>query len=862
MDDLQQEITKWLHTQQAWIQEAALKLLQNNKLSEDDFIELVDLLKTPEGQEKTSTRQFPIINGAGAAINNVRIESIGSIRGIDNLSPKSPLSFGKGNLTVIYGNNGTGKSGYTRILKKACGKAQAADLKSNVFIDQPVIKDCTITYNLNGLSTSRNWIANSPPIEDLIATDIFDSNASLVYLGGERPAAYTPPAIAFFESLVSTLKLIKSRLQTEQDNLASQKPKLPPEHINTKAGQSYTLLTATQKEIELSHILIWNDEDKVALTQKNERLTQADPVAQAKIKRTQNQQITSLAQALKNGIAAVSPKNCNIYYQLRNDAKQKRQTATEGAIATTGLTKFDGVGDITWRALWQAAKDYSLKFAYPLQDFPVTSVNSRCPLCHQELDVEAKQRLKDFETYVQGVLEKNAVAAEAALKLAIDSIPIVPTDEELQTKCQAAGVAEGTWLELIQKAWQEMATLFTEIKDEKLTNICAGLNAGKITVTTLLDTKAIELEAEAAQYDEDALAFDKIAITKEISELKAKEWTAQQAEAIRFELKRLKDFQQYETFKRYTNTTATSKKSGEISEKIITDAYIKRFNIELLKLKAKNLKDELVKTRTDSGRPLHQIQLKGLVIAGTTPNQILSDGEHRIVSLAAFLADVTGKNARTPFIFDDPISSLDQDYEWNVSTRLIELANDRQVLIFTHRLSLYSAIEDAAKKEGDAWKKAHLNQLCIELFNGTTGHPVSPEAWNSATKESNNILIGRLDAAKKMADAGDIPGYKIHAQSICTDFRKLLERTVENDLLNDIVKRHRRSVTTDNRIGHLSKITHGDCEYIDDLMTKYSCYEHSQSQEAAPAFIPEEAELRADLIGLKTWRGEFKERAA
>src|SRR5471032_1953905 len=92
MDDLQQEITKWLHTQQAWIQEAALKLLQNNKLSEDDFIELVDLLKTPEGQEKTSTRQFPIINGAGAAINNVRIESIGSIRGIDNLSPKSPLS--------------------------------------------------------------------------------------------------------------------------------------------------------------------------------------------------------------------------------------------------------------------------------------------------------------------------------------------------------------------------------------------------------------------------------------------------------------------------------------------------------------------------------------------------------------------------------------------------------------------------------------------------------------------------------------------------------------------------------------------------------------------------------------------------
>lgn len=862
MDDLQKEITKWLHTQQDWIQETGLKLLKNNILTDDHIAELVALLKTPAGQAKTSTRIFPIINGAGAAVNNIRIESIGPIHGIDNLSPRAPLSFGKGNLTVIYGNNGAGKSGYTRILKKACGKAQAEDLKSNVFKDQPAVKDCTITYNLNGAPVPCNWIANSPPIEDLIATDIFDSNASRVYLGGERPAAYTPPVIAFFESIVSTCKLIKARLQAEQDILVSQKPKLPPEYINTKAGQSYSLLTATQKEADLVNILNWNEGDQASLASLNERLTQADPAAQAKTKRTQKQQIINLTQSLKKAAALVSPESCRTFHQLRADAAVKRQTATEGAIATTGLAKFDGVGDATWRALWLAAKDYSIKFAYPQQEFPVTSDNSLCPLCHQELNAEAKQRLKDFETYVQGVLEQDAKAAELALKLAIDALPAIPANEELQTKCQAAGIANGNWLEQIQKAWQAIGTSLTEIKIENAVNASAGLDAARIAITVTLDAKAVELEAEAVQYDKDALAFDRVAITKDISELKAREWTAQQAEAIRIELKRLKDYQQYESFKRCTSTTAASKKSGEISEKIITDAYIKRFNSELIKLKAKNLKVELVKTRTDSGLPLHQIKLQGLVAVGTTPSQVLSDGEHRIVSLAAFLADVTGKDARTPFIFDDPISSLDQDYEWNVATRLIELANDRQVLVFTHRLSLYSAIEDAAKKEGDPWKKAHLNQLCIESFNGTTGHPAAPEAWNSPTKESNNILISRLDAAKKLADAGDMAGYKIYAQSICTDFRKLLERTVENDLLNDIVKRHRRSVTTDNRIGQLSKITHEDCKYIDDLMTKYSCYEHSQSQEAAPAFIPDEAELRIDLLGLQTWRGTFKARAA
>jgi hypothetical protein len=42
-------------------------------------------------------------------------------------------------------------------------------------------------------------------------------------------------------------------------------------------------------------------------------------------------------------------------------------------------------------------------------------------------------------------------------------------------------------------------------------------------------------------------------------------------------------------------------------------------------------------------------------------------------------------------------------------------------------------------------------------------------------------------------------------------------------------------------------------------MTKYSCYEHSQSWET-PSFVPEEPELREDLESLKKWREDFKKR--
>jgi energy-coupling factor transporter ATP-binding protein EcfA2 len=92
----------------------------------------------------------------------------------------------------------------------------------------------------------------------------------------------------------------------------------------------------------------------------------------------------------------------------------------------------------------------------------------------------------------------------------------------------------------------------------------------------------------------------------------------------------------------------------------------------------------------------------GLTLIGAKgtrpPEDILSEGETRIVALAAFLADITGSNQVAPFIFDDPISSLDQDFEERVVARLVDLAHTRQVIIFTHRMSLVTLLEAQLRK--------------------------------------------------------------------------------------------------------------------------------------------------------------------
>ena len=82
---------------------------------------------------------------------------------------------------------------------------------------------------------------------------------------------------------------------------------------------------------------------------------------------------------------------------------------------------------------------------------------------------------------------------------------------------------------------------------------------------------------------------------------------------------------------------------------------------------------------------------------------------------------------------------------------------------------------------------------------------------------------------------------------------------IEFELIADVVQRYRRAINTMGKISNLAKISEEDFKYFDDLMTKYSRYEHSQPLET-PVPLPEPDELETDFNGLKAWQAEFKKR--
>lgn len=102
---------------------------------------------------------------------------------------------------------------------------------------------------------------------------------------------------------------------------------------------------------------------------------------------------------------------------------------------------------------------------------------------------------------------------------------------------------------------------------------------------------------------------------------------------------------------------------------------------------------------------------------------------------------------------------------------------------------------------------------------------------------------------------------KQNCHEIYGDFRILIERLVETVFLAVVGQRHRRAVNTKGKIENPLKINADDCALVDEMISKYSCYEHSQSAEV-PVDVPEPDDLACDIDRMTTWHAEFSERSA
>ena len=852
----------WLALRPRWLQTAASNMLAKRGLPDPDDIEALASLCMEEAGGTGKDKFKSLGSGAlGAAQKrpHLHLDGLTKVIGVNAILNDAELEFGDSSLIAIYGPNGTGKSGYSRLLKHACGSRAKEDILPNVFQEKPLAPSACVNLTYGGVAKSIEWTLTNETNGVLKEVHIFDAHAAALYFGQKNKASYEPRRVRFVTSLIKISDGVTSNLDARKNALPSKMPIVPGNLLLTTGAKWATALSASTKDSEIAVRCTFTSELEAerlnveqSINQKNipERLatiaTNLSTIA------TTEKYISGLKATFHDDIATPIIK-------ARADAVTKRKTATEEASNVFAKASLDGVGKETWQSLWEEARKYSEHSAYHGHAFPFTGEGSQCVLCQQQLDSNAKTRLVSFEDYVKGALEAAAKKAEKKLKDLVSNGPTMPEENAWQLQCGIlqldAPFTKSSHAELKLRLDAILAAMdpanihqfdWTPF-EQKASALRNGLEAEQKTLNDLRnDEKRKEFEAR-------------------LTELQCMKWLAENKQSITDEVLRRKKLKEIDTALALTKTNTLTTKVNELSDLETAKEYQDRFLAELEQLGGKKIPISTSNKKQGKGKVSIGLAIKSGKSTAEAKS-ILSEGESRIVALAAFLADIAGSGEPTPFIFDDPISSLDQTYEEAVVQRLVDLSKTRQVIIFTHRLSMIALLDDAVekvRKQAEAANEPSPVKLLTHTLHklGASAGIVekSTVKHSNIQKSANALRDQEMTKLRKALDAKDVDGYGRQAMYIYSTFRTLVEDSVEKLLMNGVVVRFRRSVETKNKIGALAKITTADCVLIEDLMTRYSVPIHSQPFDLT-AETPDYDKLKEDIERFATWVSEFATR--
>jgi len=221
--------------------------------------------------------------------------------------------------------------------------------------------------------------------------------------------------------------------------------------------------------------------------------------------------------------------------------------------------------------------------------------------------------------------------------------------------------------------------------------------------------------------------------------------------------------------------------------------------------------------------------------------EVLSEGEHRVVALACFLAEARQLPGQPPLVIDDPVSSLDHIRRDRVAERLVEEAKNRQVIVLTHELTFYTDVIAKAAEH-----QVPLRRRSLVRAQGGYGHvDGSGEPWPA--KEVNQRLHvlehDKLPTLRELYKASD-PTYREQARNFGELLRETWERLIEEGLFGKVVIRFRSSVDT-QRLREIAV----DDEVWSEIhwgMTRTSKWVHDQPA-ASGALPPSPDQLKEEI---------------
>ena len=848
-DELQITLIDWIRKRPNWFTYPLYDILNLKIVEEKDIERYTDLCinEILNGVTPLSI-DFNQLNIYIEA-SKVALLEISSMENVNAIAPDKKLIFEECGLTVVYGDNGSGKSGYVRALKKACGIPGSEPIKGNIFSSRggkTVAPKCNIK-----LSTSDELIEcdlSSEAKATLKGVSIFDTSISNDYIGRTREASFEPRIFRVLNRLAEVIDEVKQNIAKKRKSLKIVTPN-PPEEIREALF--------FKKFRNISHDTVFSENDfEWTETNGEELLRSKDMLDEKNIsekilalnKRERYIiQIEKYVDSMIEFFTIQRIEELNNYFELLE--KYQQEYAVLSGKFFEQANHIDRLSQETaaWRNLWKYANDYTI-YLNNIQE-----EREACPLCNQNMEKHILSRYLTIDDYVNNKIHKEIekmqekiknwattkfiVLDEETIKILLDNCDLKDYQKNIEFKVL---VATRKIYDLKNLDFEKIERNYS-LKELDLSLVSEQLNWEKRTIliekkkyTDLLETEEVVL------------------LKKQIHDLEAKKFCSYHKNEYQLVKESLQKNLEYEKAERLAVTNAITLLTSMLADEILLKEYEGRFNSELNRLTYGKVEVKLIKAKREKGRVPFKIIMEDANGKGHSPNEILSEGEQRVVSIAAYIADNLLGESHGPFVFDDPISSLDFEFEGSTINRIVDLAKTRQVIVFTHRISMVCALKEACKNIN-----VKFNDISIVSTERLKGIPTTGILQKTKVKESLNLLLNTdIPRIKKIDIASR--DYQLGIIGLCSSFRTIVEKSIEDILMCGITARFERNIHSTNVL-RLKKLKDYDSEIVDRMMTKYSFNEHSQSDET-PFRPPALSDIEKDITDFQGWATEASSR--
>jgi hypothetical protein len=707
-----------------------------------------------------------------------RLLRVHSPSGINQLPHSAALTFAEG-LTVIYGGNGVGKSGFARILSNACFSRQQHPIYPDVF-DENAPQSPSATIEItdaagNVTSLSFDGVTEHPMLKRGFA--VFDSEVAQRHLKDTSPLGFAPTGFDVFAEMARGYAALQTKLAADiarrQRENSFGKAFIGP---TTPASTAAATLSRFTDLDTLRALASFGDNERARIEQLQAQADQLRVNApDAEIKRltdarphlaTLKSQLAAARGALSDDALAADRRLSVLLVEAAGEVA--RQSAAQ--FSHQGL---QGVGSSDWSDMIAAAGRLGVQ-----QHLHYPAKGDICLLCQQPLDTNARDLFARYSVFLTGEARKKLEDAKARLQTRradLSAIQLTPTAEGSVVHNFLAQSHPGI-LTAIDESTAKMAALraallaafdghgehpgaialpdFDDVIDDIIARLDSDLNRLRQSDIPA-SLKAVDDERTALRHRE-VLSQNLLDMIRFVNDAK---WIAKAENDARGDL----------------NPRHLTEKETELFGVVIADNYRNTLAVECEALDC-GMPIEF-KTQGKKGQTV-----RSLLIRNRPPDDILSEGEQRAVALADFLTEVALNEDNIGIILDDPVTSLDHDRKERIAARIVDEAQRRQVIVFTHDLVFFAKLADAAEKAGTPFT-THWMQRSADNKPGMVSLNDAP----TTTPQYRKTTFAEDTLAKAKAAAGS--AQELLVRQGAGQLRRTVEEIVPQYLFKEVVRR-------------------------------------------------------------------------